>query len=168
MKRSWERDEHTNLGQFDLWNNDQEPPKLLEFNADTLISLVEASVLPWFWMQNLHAGNFWEDGWSMATPAASAYEKTHNPLRATPADLSRIFFRLNQTNQKTFLFDHSPTSFSPSPDPGESPVPGLPACGGQHLVRWGFATKYCRCHPGESASGKKSPETDFGRDNHLH
>jgi len=57
VKRSWERDEHTILGRFDLWYNGQEPPKLLEFNADTPTSLVEAAVIQWFWMRDLHAGN---------------------------------------------------------------------------------------------------------------
>lgn len=52
--RSWERDDFSLYGRFDLSYNGVTPPKLLEYNADTPTALVEASVAQWFWQQELH------------------------------------------------------------------------------------------------------------------
>ncbi len=54
IKRSWEQDEHTIYARFDFVFDGSGPPKLLEFNADTPTSLVEASVLQWQWLEQLH------------------------------------------------------------------------------------------------------------------
>ncbi len=51
---SWERDEITLYGRFDLAFGGGKPPKLLEYNADTPTSLLEAAVVQWFWMKDLH------------------------------------------------------------------------------------------------------------------
>ena len=52
---SWERDEHTIYGRFDLRYDGAGPPKLLEYNADTPTALLEAAVIQWFWFQDLLA-----------------------------------------------------------------------------------------------------------------
>lgn len=52
---SWERDEFSLYGRFDLSYDGVTPPKLLEYNADTPTALVEASVAQWFWLQETHA-----------------------------------------------------------------------------------------------------------------
>jgi glutathionylspermidine synthase len=52
---SWERDDFSLYGRFDLSYDGVTPPKLLEYNADTPTALVEASVAQWFWLQELHA-----------------------------------------------------------------------------------------------------------------
>lgn len=52
IKQSWERDEHTIYGRFDLWYDGLESPKLLEYNADTPTGLLEASVIQWFWLKD--------------------------------------------------------------------------------------------------------------------
>jgi len=49
---SWENDEHTIYGRFDLAYDGQTPPKLLEYNADTPTSLLEAAVIQWYWLQD--------------------------------------------------------------------------------------------------------------------
>src|SRR5690242_5822685 len=49
--RSWERDDFSVYGRFDVAFDGITPPKLLEYNADTPTSLVEASVAQWFWLQ---------------------------------------------------------------------------------------------------------------------
>lgn len=54
--RSWERDDFSLYGRFDLAFDGINPPKLLEYNADTPTTLVEASVAQWFWLQELHPG----------------------------------------------------------------------------------------------------------------
>ncbi|HEY4417857.1 MAG TPA: glutathionylspermidine synthase family protein [Verrucomicrobiae bacterium] len=50
--RSWERDEFSLYGRFDLAYDGVTPPKLLEYNADTPTALVEAAVAQWFWLQD--------------------------------------------------------------------------------------------------------------------
>ena len=52
--RSWERDDFSLYGRFDLAYDGVTPPKLLEYNADTPTALVEAAVAQWFWLQELH------------------------------------------------------------------------------------------------------------------
>lgn len=56
VKRSWERDEHTILGRFDLAYDGRSPPKLLEYNADTPTGLLEAAVVQWFWLKDCTPG----------------------------------------------------------------------------------------------------------------
>lgn len=50
--QSWERDDHSLYGRFDLVYDGVAPPKMLEFNADTPTALLEASVAQWFWLQD--------------------------------------------------------------------------------------------------------------------
>jgi glutathionylspermidine synthase len=52
IRESWERDEHTIYGRFDLSYDGRSPPKLLECNADTPTGLLEAAVIQWFWLQD--------------------------------------------------------------------------------------------------------------------
>lgn len=51
---SWELDEPSLYGRFDLAWNGTGAPKLLEYNADTPTSLLEASVVQWFWLKETH------------------------------------------------------------------------------------------------------------------
>lgn len=53
VAESWERDEHTIYGRFDLSYDGVHPPKLLEYNADTPTALLEAAVIQWYWMKDL-------------------------------------------------------------------------------------------------------------------
>lgn len=52
--RSWERDDFSLYGRFDLAFDGTGHPKLLEYNADTPTALVEAAVAQWFWLQETH------------------------------------------------------------------------------------------------------------------
>jgi glutathionylspermidine synthase len=52
--RSWERDDFSIYGRFDLAFDGRSAPKLLEYNADTPTALVEAAVAQWFWLQETH------------------------------------------------------------------------------------------------------------------
>jgi glutathionylspermidine synthase len=56
IRRSWERDDFSLYGRFDLAYDGVTPPKFLEYNADTPTALVEASVAQWFWLQDTHPG----------------------------------------------------------------------------------------------------------------
>ncbi|MBK7872468.1 MAG: glutathionylspermidine synthase family protein [Saprospiraceae bacterium] len=51
IRESWDADEPTLYGRFDLAYDDGQI-KLLEFNADTPTSLLEASVIQWYWLQD--------------------------------------------------------------------------------------------------------------------
>jgi glutathionylspermidine synthase len=54
IRQSWENDELTVVGRFDLAFDGSGPPKLLEYNADTPTSLLEAAVIQWHWLKDLH------------------------------------------------------------------------------------------------------------------
>jgi glutathionylspermidine synthase len=60
IKNSWERDDFSIYGRFDLAFDGKTPPKLLEYNADTPTALVEAAVAQWYWLQdfNRHSDQF--------------------------------------------------------------------------------------------------------------
>ncbi len=54
IEKSWKDDEKSLFGRFDLsWNGTGEP-RMLEYNADTPTALLEASVVQWYWMQDVH------------------------------------------------------------------------------------------------------------------
>lgn len=57
---SWERDEFSLYGRFDLAFAPGAAggghPKLLEYNADTPTALIEAAVAQWFWLQDIDPG----------------------------------------------------------------------------------------------------------------
>lgn len=50
---AWEADPPALYGRFDLVYDGQHPPKMLEYNADTPTSLLEAAVIQWHWLQEV-------------------------------------------------------------------------------------------------------------------
>ncbi|HEY2627633.1 MAG TPA: glutathionylspermidine synthase family protein [Usitatibacter sp.] len=60
IERSWKAGDASLFGRFDLsWDGTGEP-KMLEYNADTPTALLEASVVQWYWLQDVlpHADQF--------------------------------------------------------------------------------------------------------------
>ncbi len=53
---SWRNKEPTIYGRFDFWWDGVSDPKLLEFNADTPTALFEASVVQYYWLQDMFPG----------------------------------------------------------------------------------------------------------------
>jgi glutathionylspermidine synthase len=53
IEASWQRQEPSFYGRFDLSYDGTHPPKLLEYNADTPTSLFEASVVQWNWKEQV-------------------------------------------------------------------------------------------------------------------
>ncbi len=49
---SWEHDEISVYGRFDLAYDGRNPPKMLEYNADTPTSVLEAAAIQWFWFKD--------------------------------------------------------------------------------------------------------------------
>src|SRR5580700_3722322 len=52
IERSWQAEPPSLYGRFDLAYDGAGPPKLLEYNADTPTSLLEAAVAQWYWLQD--------------------------------------------------------------------------------------------------------------------
>jgi glutathionylspermidine synthase len=52
IEASWEKEPPSLYGRFDLAYDGRNPPKLLEYNADTPTSLLEAAVVQWYWLQD--------------------------------------------------------------------------------------------------------------------
>ncbi|WP_027892213.1 glutathionylspermidine synthase family protein [Calidithermus chliarophilus] len=53
IEQSWRAQDFTLYGRFDLAYDTRQRPKLLEYNADTPTSLVEAAVVQWFWKEEV-------------------------------------------------------------------------------------------------------------------
>lgn len=68
VRQAWDKEPPALYGRFDLaFRGGGEPPKLLEYNADTPTSLLEASVIQWFWMKDVF-------------PAADQFNSIHERL----------------------------------------------------------------------------------------
>ena len=53
IKKSFNSNDFTLYGRFDLAYDGVNPPKMLEYNADTPTSLLESAVAQWFWMEDV-------------------------------------------------------------------------------------------------------------------
>jgi glutathionylspermidine synthase len=60
IEKSWHAEPPSLYGRFDLAYDGTGPPKLLEYNADTPTSLLEAAVVQWYWLRDTapHADQF--------------------------------------------------------------------------------------------------------------
>lgn len=56
IKKSFNEREFSLYGRFDLAYDGVSPPKMLEYNADTPTSLLEASAAQWYWMEDALQG----------------------------------------------------------------------------------------------------------------
>jgi glutathionylspermidine synthase len=54
IESSWEAEPPSLYGRFDFAYDGVNPPKLLEYNADTPTSLLEAGVIQWYWLQDCY------------------------------------------------------------------------------------------------------------------
>lgn len=61
IAESWRRGDPHVYGRFDLRYDGRRPAKLLEYNADTPTTLLEASILQWHWLTDAHPG---DDQWN--------------------------------------------------------------------------------------------------------
>jgi glutathionylspermidine synthase len=57
IKQAWEEEPPAIYGRFDLAYDGSGSPKLLEYNADTPTSLVEAAVIQWQWLEDCFPGS---------------------------------------------------------------------------------------------------------------
>jgi glutathionylspermidine synthase len=75
---SWKRSDPHVYGRFDLRYDGNGPAKLLEYNADTPTTLLEASILQWNWLKDTHPD---DDQWN------SLHEQLVERWRALKAQL---------------------------------------------------------------------------------
>jgi glutathionylspermidine synthase len=54
---SWRRQDPDLYGRFDLAFDGRNPPKLLEYNADTPTALLEAAAVQWYWLEQVKPGS---------------------------------------------------------------------------------------------------------------
>jgi glutathionylspermidine synthase len=57
IERSWKEEPPSIYGRFDLAYDGKSPPVMLEYNADTPTSLLEASVIQWDWLESTNQGS---------------------------------------------------------------------------------------------------------------
>lgn len=75
IEASWEDDEPSLYGRFDLSWDGRTPPKMLEYNADTPTALLEASVAQWHWLEAVK-------------PDADQFNSIHEKLIASWQDIA--------------------------------------------------------------------------------
>jgi glutathionylspermidine synthase len=71
---AWENEPPAIYGRFDVTYNGTAPPKLLEYNADTPTSLLEAAVIQWSWLEEQY-------------PNADQFNSIHEKLIAKWKDI---------------------------------------------------------------------------------
>jgi len=98
IKNSWERDDFSLYGRFDLACTGMDAPKLLEYNADTPTALVEAAVAQWYWLQ---------DVFPKRDQFNSIHERLVDAWKKFPARDARIYFggvKENSEDAQTVLY----------------------------------------------------------------
>jgi glutathionylspermidine synthase len=73
--QAWSEEPPAVYGRFDFTYDGKTPPKLLEYNADTPTALLEAAVIQWYWLQDLH-------------PQSDQFNSIHERLIAKWKDLA--------------------------------------------------------------------------------
>jgi glutathionylspermidine synthase len=56
IQRSWDRNDPSLYGRFDLAYDGENPPQMLEYNADTPTMVIESAMMQWFWLQDVRPG----------------------------------------------------------------------------------------------------------------
>ena len=74
IRAAWEAEPPSIYGRFDFAYDGVNPPKLLEYNADTPTGLLEASIVQWHWRQEMF-------------PATDQFNSLHEKLIAKWSDL---------------------------------------------------------------------------------
>jgi glutathionylspermidine synthase len=76
-RQSWQHKQDSLYGRFDFVFDGNNPPKLLEYNADTPTALLEASVVQWTWLEEVF-------------PQADQFNSIHEKLLETFVKMSHL------------------------------------------------------------------------------
>jgi glutathionylspermidine synthase len=103
---SWERDDPSLYGRFDLAYDGVNPPKLLEYNADTPTALIEAAVVQWYWLQErfprLDQFNSIHERLIEAWKNIAAENVNFTAMRDLPEDTQTITYLMDTCQQAGF------------------------------------------------------------------
>ena len=88
VRKSWQRQDIDLYGRFDFAFDEHGTPKMLEFNADTPTSLLEASVVQWYWMEEFAA---------TSGQTIDQFNSIHEALDETMKDIAEKLLTPNQT-----------------------------------------------------------------------
>lgn len=97
---SWNEEPPAIYGRFDLAYDGIHPPKLLEYNADTPTALLEASVVQWYWLQDVF-------------PKDDQFNSIHEHLVAKWKELKDYVGRGSSMANRAAWESASPTARSP-------------------------------------------------------
>lgn len=92
IEASWKRKDPHVYGRFDLRYDGTGPAKLLEYNADTPTCLVEASVIQWFWKEDLFPK---DDQWN------SIHERLIDRWKEIPFRTGPLHFAWSDLDEST-------------------------------------------------------------------
>lgn len=103
IQMSWERGDPALYGRFDLAYDGASPPKILEYNADTPTTLVETSIVQYFWLQDM----FHKKGNATADQFNSIHEKLIERFRELAVKMPKngndtLYFSALQDNIEEF------------------------------------------------------------------
>ena len=97
IRRSFYNDDFTLYGRFDLAYDGINPPKMLEYNADTPTSLLESAVAQWYWL---------EDKFPQADQFNSLHDKLVERWKKLPKDINKIHFASISENEEDWVCTH--------------------------------------------------------------
>ena len=98
IAQSWANQDPDLYGRFDLAFDSQGVPKMLEFNADTPTSLIEASIAQWFWLEDMNAKS--NTTWDQ-------FNSIHEKLETTIRDIGGVVTQGNLAKKWYFTCDDS-------------------------------------------------------------
>lgn len=98
IRSSWENDELSLYGRFDLAWDGQSPPKMLEYNADTPTSVFEAAIIQWEWVSDRH-------------PRRKQFNSLHERLKARWPEVAGLSKRLHFLCMRDSVEDLTQTEY---------------------------------------------------------
>jgi glutathionylspermidine synthase len=87
IEKTWKEEPPAIYGRLDLAYDGVNEPKLLEYNADTPTGLLEAAVVQWYWLQDLHKSS---DQFNSIHERLIAKWKELNDYMSSPLYLAHI------------------------------------------------------------------------------
>lgn len=96
IRESFNRNEFSLYGRFDLAYDGVKPPKMLEYNADTPTSLLESAVAQWYWLEDVK-------------PRADQFNSVHDRLveRWKKSGIKgKIYFSSISDNEEDWVCTH--------------------------------------------------------------